>query len=584
MANTTTPNMPGVPSWADQNVLSQGAQDQIQQYKQQYDAAKAAGDKAGMDAAHAAAEQVRAQYGYSGGADGSQYNQVSDGGIDWSSYDAMYLSPEDLAAVQQYKRQYVDAEARGDRAGMDAAHRAAEQIRAKYNYSGGTYGDQYIPWGGSNNTPSYQPVQPPTYVPPPYVETPQFNTPTFNPVPQANKDELKALLEQWKQKAEEQSTGQIDFAVQQAITELERALADAQPQFKEQAEAVALDEAQAMDNSALYAQLRGDKGGIGASQFNEIQATAAKNRQAVQQAQTKLSTDTARQIADLRAKGEFEKADSLLEISQNFLAQLMSLEQWAAEYNLNAAQFEASLKQWQAEFEASMKQWQADFELGQQQWGAQFELNQNQWNADFQNQQNQWNQEFGFAQNQWQTELDLKKKEQLASIGEALLGSGVMPNDEQLAALGLTKQQAQQLLQAYQLESAKKSSSTSSPGSDKEDDDRTTNIPVAPTNNSPYNYFNVKSVMNLGAGLMSYETLNSLVESGKVIATVKDGEIHVAWAPGWDATNWMAAPGNSMLDKINAAIAGNSTGNTAKSSAIYGRMGGATFSNKDLLR
>ena len=93
MTNTTTPNMPGVPSWADQHVLSQGAQDQIQQYKQQYDAAKAAGDKAGMDAAHAAAEQVRAQYGYSGGADGSQYNQVSDGGIDWSSYDAMYLSP-----------------------------------------------------------------------------------------------------------------------------------------------------------------------------------------------------------------------------------------------------------------------------------------------------------------------------------------------------------------------------------------------------------------------------------------------------------------------------------------------------------
>ena len=44
-------------------------------------------------------------------------------------------------------------------------------------------------------------------------------------------------------------------------------MADAQPQFKEQAEAVALDEAQALDNAALYSQLRGDNGGIGMSQF-----------------------------------------------------------------------------------------------------------------------------------------------------------------------------------------------------------------------------------------------------------------------------------------------------------------------------
>ena len=88
MAYNTNQNMQGVPSWADQNLLSQGAQDQIQQFKQQYDAAKARGDQAGMDAAHQGAEQVRAGYGYSGGADGSAYNPVQggqSGGIDWSS-------------------------------------------------------------------------------------------------------------------------------------------------------------------------------------------------------------------------------------------------------------------------------------------------------------------------------------------------------------------------------------------------------------------------------------------------------------------------------------------------------------------
>ena len=594
MAYNTNQNMPGVPSWADQNLLSQGAQDQIQQFKQQYDAAKARGDQAGMDAAHQGAEQVRSGYGYSGGADGSAYNPVQggqSGGIDWSTYDAMYLSPEDLAAVQQYKRQYVDAEARGDQAGMNAAHMAAEQIRAKYNYSGGQYGDQYLPWGNAGGS-QQSTVQTPPYVQPPYVTPPQFNVPTFNPVPQANKDELKALLEEWKKKAEEQSSGQIDFAVQQAITELERALADAQPQFKEQAEAVALDEAQALDNAALYSQLRGDNGGIGMSQFNEIQAAAAKNRQAVQQAQTKLSTDTARQIADLRAKGEFEKADSLLEISQNYLAQLMSLEQWAAEYNLTAAQFEASLKQWQAEFDASLKQWAADFDLSQKQWGAQFELGQNQWNADFQQQQNQWNQEFGFAQNQWQTELDLKKQDQLASIGEALLGAGLMPNDEQLAALGMTQQQAQQLITAQRLQNVSSSASKGSSGGGKASngaDDRTPTIQDQGTQQtSPYSYFDNASILALGLGLPSYERLNSLVESGKVIATEKNGKVYVSWAPGWNAANWMKPAGSNtifdILSKNTSSSGGKKSGGTTVSTSVPYKAGGAIFSNKDMVR
>lgn len=44
----------------------------VAQYKKQYETAKAAGDTAGMNAAHAAAEQVRSGYGYSGGGDGSE--------------------------------------------------------------------------------------------------------------------------------------------------------------------------------------------------------------------------------------------------------------------------------------------------------------------------------------------------------------------------------------------------------------------------------------------------------------------------------------------------------------------------------
>lgn len=48
----------------------------INQYKADYEAAKAAGDENGMAAAHAAAEAIRKQYNYLGGDDGSEYIEL----------------------------------------------------------------------------------------------------------------------------------------------------------------------------------------------------------------------------------------------------------------------------------------------------------------------------------------------------------------------------------------------------------------------------------------------------------------------------------------------------------------------------
>lgn len=58
---------------------SSGSGKTIADYQADYNAAKAAGDKAGMDAAHQGAEAIRAQQGYSGGADGSQKISLSGG-------------------------------------------------------------------------------------------------------------------------------------------------------------------------------------------------------------------------------------------------------------------------------------------------------------------------------------------------------------------------------------------------------------------------------------------------------------------------------------------------------------------------
>ena len=54
---------------------------------------------------------------------------------------------KDLDLIRQYTEAYNKAYAEGDKAGQQAAHDAAEKIRAKYDYSGGVDGSEYIKLG-----------------------------------------------------------------------------------------------------------------------------------------------------------------------------------------------------------------------------------------------------------------------------------------------------------------------------------------------------------------------------------------------------------------------------------------------------
>ena len=357
-----------------------------------------------------------------------------------SGADEQFLSDGSYDLIQHCKDMYAKATSDEDRAYW---HEMAERIRARMGYSGGADGSLYYTLGNLGIGLDSQSGQAGTGGSASGM-TSGGSAAGVPGLDHVQTDQLQALLEQWKAAAEQQANGQIDYATQQAITQLERALQDAQPQFKEQAESVSLDERQAMDNAALYAELRGDKGGIGQEQYSSIQNTAAQNRLAVQQAQTKLSTDTARQIEDLRAQGEFEKADKALEITQSYLAQLFSLEQWALEANLNVDQFNIQLQQWQQEYEMSMQQllmqqdrWEQEFgfqkeqaAIGNQQWQQQFDFNQQQ--ADIQNLLNQlmfdfekeqagisnqqWQQQFDAALDQWRQEFGLDQQQFQAAL------------------------------------------------------------------------------------------------------------------------------------------------------------------------
>lgn len=60
---------------------------------------------------------------------------------------SLITDQNDLDLIRQYTENYDRAYAAGDKAGQQAAHDAAEKIRAKYDYSGGTDGSDYIKLG-----------------------------------------------------------------------------------------------------------------------------------------------------------------------------------------------------------------------------------------------------------------------------------------------------------------------------------------------------------------------------------------------------------------------------------------------------
>lgn len=235
-------------------------------------------------------------------------------------------------------------------------------------------------------------------------------------------NELESKLEQIRQIQEQRATGQIDYAVEHGVNDVNRAVEDAAPQFQTQRNQISADEQRALDNQVLYAEARGDRGGIGQSQYASIQNNAATNRYRVNQEQTKLSTDAARQIADLRAKGEFEKADSLLQISQNYLSELKALEQWALQTNLGVDEFNTQLEQWLANYNMSRDQFLINAEMSAA------------------------NMTGAFSDGTPTLAARDKVEAQLANAAQALFQLGLPLTDEQISALGWTKGQYTQYM------------------------------------------------------------------------------------------------------------------------------------------
>jgi hypothetical protein len=253
----------------------------------------------------------------------------------------------------------------------------------------------------------------------------QGNLPNANGgrVDRVNTTEQENLLAQIVAAQQEQAKRRNDYAVQQGVDQLNRAMEDAAPQFQTMRNQAAAAEAQALDNQALYAEARGDRGGIGAAQYASIQNTAAQNQLTVNREQTKLATDTARQIADLRAQGEFKKADELLSITQSYLSELMQLKQWADQANISIDEFNAGVQQWEQEYNAKIQQALAGMKMDAAQWSAGQNLDNDRdiLNMTLSNMQQQENKN--------------------AKVAEQMIAAGITPTDQQLQAIGWNKDQ-----------------------------------------------------------------------------------------------------------------------------------------------
>ena len=233
-----------------------------------------------------------------------------------------------------------------------------------------------------------------------------------------NLSDLSPMINQLYDAADQQIKTNINYETQQAADQLRRALQDAQGSYEDAIARQLIETQQARDAQALRNQVNGDRGGIGSAQVDSIMNTGAKNREAIAAQQRQLSTDTARQLADLRAQGKYEEANQLLQSAQQRLAALY--------------EEQVRLQQMQETQKSTLAS------LGSQYLSAGLMPNQAMLDA------------MGIDAQTAQLYADYAKQQnnasQLAALGSQYLSAGLMPNQAMLDALGIDAATAQQYI------------------------------------------------------------------------------------------------------------------------------------------
>ena len=235
-----------------------------------------------------------------------------------SVYDEQFLNDEQRKRLRAFTDAWNEANARGDQAGMEAAHAAAERVRAEANYSGTRDGSGYVgfdaaggggqsagnggAWSGGQNAGSgvYSPAQLTGY--------------------RAGVREVNDLYDA----ARERKLAQLKTAFDQSVEALRAERAELPGVYDSQKNAAAAQSEQAGRSFNEYAAASGLNSGTAGqaalARSNQLQGDlAALGRQeAAEQAdiarrESQLRTQYADDVAAAVAQGEYDRAAALLE-------------------------------------------------------------------------------------------------------------------------------------------------------------------------------------------------------------------------------------------------------------------------------
>ncbi len=215
-----------------------------------------------------------------------------------SVYDRTFLSDEQQKKLAELTKEWNRANASGDEAGMRAAHQAAEDVRSAAGYSGGTQGTDYTKLSALEG--GYSAAQLPSY---------KAQTEAVNDVYDAY-DQLQLA--------------QLKSAYEKSAAELDARRAKIPDTYNQQRNSASAQSEIAKSAWGEYAAGSGlNSGASGQAELSrrnalqgELAALDRSEAEAISEAElaaAELMTDYQNKVAEAIAKGEYERAQALLE-------------------------------------------------------------------------------------------------------------------------------------------------------------------------------------------------------------------------------------------------------------------------------
>ena len=143
----------------------------------------------------------------------------------------------------------------------------------------------------------------------------------------------------------------------------------------------------------------------------------------------------------------------------------MQLKQWADEANISIDEFNIGVQQWEQEYQAKLQQTLADLQIGATQWGTGLDLDREgallDAQLDLARMDTDLNISLADKLASMQLDATRRTEEKAAKAAAEMIATGIQPTDEQLKAIGWTKDQ----YDAYKTLQEKAQQGTSAGGS-----------------------------------------------------------------------------------------------------------------------